>query len=101
MGARPCFKFKFSDLKIEKTEAASVDDMIEPSSIPSRNENPKAKYANAPIKRAVIATPKLARTIDAGASGFAVFQLVSNPPENIINKSPTFDTCSATEGLLK
>ena len=95
------FKFKFLDLNIENTEAASVDDIIDPKSIPSRNENPKTKYANIPIKNAVKTTPALASTVEAIATGFAVFQLVSNPPENIMNKRPTFESCSAIKGLLK
>ena len=75
-----------------KTDAASVEATTEPINIPSIQPMPNTRLQNTPTRPAVINVPTVDIKIDGAITGFAVFQLVPNPPKNIIKTSPTEQT---------
>jgi hypothetical protein len=89
------------DLKILNTAAASVDETIEPRSIPSRNENLRIYTAKYPIITAVTNTPTVDSKIPCQTIGLVSFQLVSNPPEKIIKIRATIPMDFAICALSK
>ena len=92
IGARPPFKFNLRERKIAKTDAASVEATTEPINIPSIQPMPNTRLQNTPTKPAVINVPTVDIKIEGAMTGFAVFQLVPNPPKNIIKTKPTEHT---------
>ena len=82
---------------MEKTEAASVEPMTEPSNSPQEKLSLKANIQKSPTVTAVRTTPKVDKTIASLETCFASFQLVPKPPENIMNIKPKLQIFSAKE----
>jgi len=78
------FKLTRRERRIEKTAAASVEDITEPSSRPSSNENFNTSTAKTPTNRAVKKTPMVARATPCQTTGRTARQSVSRPPEKMI-----------------
>ena len=79
---RPCFLV----LRIEKTEAESVEAIVEASSRDTGSEraipiHPDSRWINTPHSRAVSATPTVASTTPGPRMGRISANLVSIPPE--------------------
>ena len=91
------FKFSFRERRIEKTEAASVEPITEPSNKPQEKLNLNANMQKSPTVTAVRTTPKVDKTIASLEMCFASFQLVPKPPENIIKINPKLQIFSARE----
>ena len=70
----------FLDLKIENTDAASVELITEPISMLSIHDQPNAKWQNSPVSPAVRTTPNDASRTASLAIGRADSQRVPNPP---------------------
>ncbi len=71
--------------RMENTAAASVEEMMAPSSTLLRISSPTTAHANMPTSTAVTNTPKVDRMKLGTATGRAMRQLVLRPPENRIN----------------
>lgn len=82
---------------MENTEAASVEPITAPTSKPSSQGIPNAKWQNTPVIPAVMITPATESHMPGLAAVLAVFQLVSKPPENMMNNSATEQVLSAME----
>lgn len=61
--ANPPLRFNLLDLKMENTDAASVEKTTAPKSIPSRRVTFSTKCENMPTKSAVSITPTVAKSI--------------------------------------
>src|SRR3990172_12305308 len=75
----------FLSLRIEKTAAASVEEMIAPIRIPCRNENFNIQTQKRPALMAVRSTPAVDKVSAGPTAGRTSFQSVSIPPEKRIN----------------
>lgn len=73
----------------ENTAAASVEDMIAPTSSPVVSENPNTQAATEPAMSAVTATPMVASATPCPRTGRMSSQAVSRPPEKRMNASAT------------
>lgn len=65
---------------MENTDAASVELMTEPTSIPSQKEKCSTFQQNSPVSAAVSTMPTVDRSSERFSTGRAVFQLVPKPP---------------------
>jgi len=88
-GFKGCFRLIRLDLKMLNTAAASVEETMEPSSIPSKRENFRIWTAKNPVMIAVIKTPAVERMTPGKIIDLVSFQLVSRPPEKIIKMRAT------------
>jgi len=79
-GFRFPLRLTLRDRRTEKTAAASVEEMIEPSRNPSRGESPPTTVMNQPARAAVTKTPSVARIPPWIRTGRTWVQLVDNPP---------------------
>ncbi|OPZ96977.1 MAG: hypothetical protein BWY70_01612 [Bacteroidetes bacterium ADurb.Bin408] len=86
--------------KIEKTAAASVEEIIEPISKPQRKEVLKIIVTKKAITSAVIRVPKVASKNAGTETIFDSFQFVSNPPENRIKISDKIPIDCAIDASL-
>ncbi|OPZ94486.1 MAG: hypothetical protein BWY72_02331 [Bacteroidetes bacterium ADurb.Bin416] len=89
IGRRLCFRLTPLDRKMEKTEAESVDDMVDANSMAVAKPKPAAgsvhpntHHTTKPEVRAVRKTPMVDKTIPCTTTGLISFILVSIPPEN-------------------
>ncbi|OQC68943.1 MAG: hypothetical protein BWX47_01529 [candidate division Hyd24-12 bacterium ADurb.Bin004] len=100
-GFRSPFSFTRRDRIIAKTAAASVEDTIEPSRSPSKSGKPRTNRQKSPTRRAVMATPKVARIMLRPSTGRTLSQSVSRPPENRMKARAKTPTELAATGSLK
>ena len=80
IGAVLFFKPSFLDLRIEKTEAASVELTTAPSRKLSPHPHRRAKWQNNPVSPAVTTTPADASSTDSRTTGFTASHRVPKPP---------------------
>ena len=74
------FRLSFLERRILNTDAASVEDSTQPTSIPSQNSMPQTYTQNSPVTAAVSTTPSEDSASAGTATGFASLQRVPNPP---------------------
>ncbi len=93
-------------LRMENTDAESVDDMMEANS--SDSSHPKAysgishcmsSWINTPVNIVVSNTPTVANTSPGASTGRILPKSVSNPPENNITHSEIIPINSAVDAL--
>ena len=96
-GLRFSFNLIPFDLKIENTDAESVDDIIDASNIDSAIVRPGKpvnivviRYMSKPVKSVVKRTPSVESNIPGARTGRISLILVSNPPEKRIILKATF-----------
>lgn len=93
--------------RIEKTEAESVDDIVEAnrseavrlSGIVPRAGILKMVWMRTPVRTAVRTTPRVARTTPGPRTGLISDTLVSRPPEKRMIQRATVPMACATERL--
>ena len=80
IGAVLFLRPSFLDLRMENTDAASVELTTEPSRKPSTHPHRRAKWQNSPVSPAVRITPKEASSDASRAMGLAASHLLPKPP---------------------
>src|SRR5690554_1447411 len=95
-GLRLFFKFRPLDLKIENTEAESVEDIVAERRSAVKNPTPadsivipNTYHTTKPVKKTVNKTPIVAKMIPWGRMGFISDNFVSIPPEKRMIQSAT------------
>jgi len=89
IGRRLCLRLTPLERSMEKTEAESVDDMVDANNIAVINPkpaegrvHPNTHQTTKPVETAVRKTPTVDKTTPCATTGFISLIVVSIPPEN-------------------